>query len=137
METKMKHLEMIQGVINRMAGNSFLLKGWSVTLTSALFALAANDANPFFVYLAYFPCATFWSLDGYFLRQERLYRKLYQHVSKKKPEEIDFSMNATVYESEVDSWLSTCFSITLRIFHGTVFGTIVVIMIIMAAMGGK
>ena len=137
MEAKLKHLEMIQGVINRMAGNSFLLKGWSVTLTSALFALAANDSNPFFVYLAYFPCATFWSLDGYFLRQERLYRKLYQAVSKKQPSDIDFSMNAILYENEVDSWFSTCFSVTLRIFHGTVFGTIVIIMLIMATIGGK
>ena len=137
MEAKLKHLEMIQGVINRMAGNSFLLKGWSVTLTSALFALAAKDANPFFVYLAYFPCATFWSLDGYFLRQERLYRKLYQAVSKIAPSDIDFSMNAAVYENNVDSWFSTCFSITLRVFHGTVFGTILVIMLIMATIGGK
>jgi hypothetical protein len=137
MEAKLKHLEMIQGVINRMAGNSFLLKGWSVTLTSALFALAAKDSNPFFVYLAYFPCATFWSLDGYFLHQERLYRKLYQEVSKKKPDEIDFSMNATVYKNEVDSWFLTCLSITLRLFHGTVFGAIIIIMLIMATIGGK
>lgn len=137
MESKLKHLEMIQGVINRMAGNSFLLKGWSVTLTSALFALAAKDSNSFFVYLAYFPCVTFWSLDGYFLHQERLYRKLYQAVSRKQPSEIDFSMNATTFENEVDSWCSTCFSITLRIFHGTVFGTIAIIMLIMALIGGK
>ncbi|MEY3759060.1 MAG: hypothetical protein RIR39_551 [Pseudomonadota bacterium] len=137
MESKLKHLEMIQGVINRMAGNSFLLKGWSVTLTSALFALAAKDSNTFFVYLAYFPCVTFWSLDGYFLHQERLYRKLYQAVSRKQPSEIDFSMNATTFENEVDSWRSTCFSVTLRIFHGTVFGTIVIIMLIMALIGGK
>jgi hypothetical protein len=137
MEAKLKHLEIIQGVINRMAGNSFLLKGWSVTLISALFALAAKDSNPFFVYLAYFPCATFWSLDGYFLRQERLYRKLYQSVSKKQPSDIDFSMNASLYENEVNSWFSTCFSVTLRIFYGTVFGTIVIIMLIMATIGGK
>lgn len=137
MESKLKHLEMIQGIINRLAGNSFLLKGWSVTLTSALFALAAKDANPFFVYLAYFPSAIFWVLDGYFLRQERLYRKLYQHVSNKKHEEIDFSMNAAAYESEVDSWCSTCFSITLSMFHGAIFGTIVIIMIIMVITGAK
>jgi len=37
MEKKLKHLEMLQGVINRMANNSFLLKGWSVVLISALF----------------------------------------------------------------------------------------------------
>lgn len=137
MESKLKHLELIQGVINRMAGNSFLLKGWSVTLTSALFALAAKDANPFFVYLAYFPCATFWALDGYFLRQERLYRELYKEVAGRRPNEIDFSMNAAKFEDYVDAWFSTCFSLTLRMFHGTVFGVIVLIMFIMATSGGK
>lgn len=137
MESKLKHLEMIQCVINRLAGNSFLLKGWTVTLTSALFALAAKDSNSFFVYLAYFPCVTFWSLDGYFLHQERLYRKLYQSVSNKQRSEIDFSMNATRFENEVESWRSTCFSVTLRIFHGTVFGTIIIIMVIVATIGNK
>ena len=71
-----KHLELIQGVINRMAGNSFHLKGWSVVLVSALFALAASDANINFVYLAFLPAIAFWVLDGYFLWQERMYRKL-------------------------------------------------------------
>lgn len=137
MEAKLKHLEMVQSVINRMAGNSFLIKGWSVTLTSALFALAAKDSNSFFVYLAYFPCVTFWTLDGYFLRQERLYRKLYQVVAKKKIDDIDFSMNANVYENEVDSWFLTCFSITQKIFHGTIFSTIIIIIVIIAATGGK
>ncbi|MCX7085843.1 MAG: hypothetical protein NTY69_09940 [Methylococcales bacterium] len=137
MESKLKHLEMIQYVINRLAGNSFLLKGWSVTLTSALFALAAKDSNPFFIYLAYFPCVSFWFLDGYFLHQERLYRKLYQSVSKKQPREIDFSMNATMFENEVDSWQSTCFSLTLSIFHGSVLGTIIIIMLIVETIGNK
>ena len=135
MEAKLKHLELLQAVINRMAGNSFLLKGWSVTLTSALFALAAKDSNPFFVYLAYFPCVTFWALDGYFLRQERMYRKLYNAVTNKPPSDVDFSMNATIYENDVDDWFSTCFSITLRLFHGTVFGTILIIMLIMVTIG--
>ncbi|MEA1973026.1 MAG: hypothetical protein U9N34_07030 [Candidatus Cloacimonadota bacterium] len=135
MESKLKHLEMIQGVINRMAGNSFLLKGWSVTLISALFALAAKDSNRFFIYLAYFPCLAFWSLDGYFLWQERMYRKLYQAVTKIKPESIDFDLNATKYEDQVDSWFLTCFSTTLRLFHGVIFGVIVVIMAIIIYTG--
>lgn len=135
MDAKLKHLEMIQGVINRMAGNSFLLKGWSVTLVSALFALAAKDSNQYFVYLAYFPCVIFWSLDGYFLWQERMYRKLYQAVSKQSPELIDFDMNAAQYKHEVDSWFSVCFSVTLRMFHGAVFGVVVLIMLIISLTG--
>jgi hypothetical protein len=35
MGDKIKHLEMIQAVISRLANNSFLLKGWSITLVSA------------------------------------------------------------------------------------------------------
>ena len=80
MSNKQAHLEMIQGVVNRLSHNSFLLKGWSVILVSALFALAAKDSQLLFVYLAYFPAISFWCLDGYFLRQERLFRKLYDHV---------------------------------------------------------
>ena len=38
MDKKLAHLEMIQGVVNRLANCSFLLKGWSVLLVSALFA---------------------------------------------------------------------------------------------------
>jgi len=130
MESKLKHLEMIQAIINRMAGNSFHLKGWSVTLISALFALATKDTNQLFIYLAYFPCIIFWGLDGYFLWQERMYRKLYQNVAKKSDKSIDFDLNAIKYRGEVDSWLSTCFSITLIMFHGIIFTVIILIMFI-------
>lgn len=135
MESKLKHLELIQGVINRMASNSFLLKGWSVTLISALFALAAKDSNQFFIYLAYFPCVAFWSLDGYFLWQERMYRKLYKKVSDTEPNSINFDMNAKKYINEVDSWFSVCFSVTLRMFHGTIFGVILLTMLIVVTIG--
>lgn len=126
---------MIQGIINRMARNSFLLKGWSVTLISALFALAAKDSNQFFLYLAYFPCVAFWSLDGYFLWQEMMYRKLYQEVADIAPDLINFDMNAVKFKNEVDSWVSVCFSVTLRLFHGVIFGVIVLIMLIIISTG--
>ncbi len=80
MENKTKHLELIQGVVNRLSTNSFLLKGWSVTLVSALFALSAGDSNPAFVFLAYIPAFVFWGLDGYYLWEEKKFRKLYDHV---------------------------------------------------------
>jgi len=59
-EAKLKHLEFIQGVINRLATNSFQLKGWSVLLVSALFALSAANTKVAFVFLAYIPAAVFW-----------------------------------------------------------------------------
>ena len=74
------YLELIQGVISRMAGNSFLLKGWSVTLAAALLAVAANEARARFSAVALLPAFAFWGLDAYYLRQERLFRCLFDHV---------------------------------------------------------
>ena len=45
MENKIKHLEMIEHIIERMAKNSFQLKTWTMTLVAAIFALSSKDAN--------------------------------------------------------------------------------------------
>jgi len=60
MEAKLKYLEFIQAIINRMNSNSFMLKGWCITLVSALFALAAKDANQLYVIVAYIPLPSFF-----------------------------------------------------------------------------
>ena len=131
MEKKQSHLQMIQGIVNRLSQNSFLLKGWNVVLVSALFALAANNTKLFFIYLAYFPAIAFWILDGYFLWQERLFRALYDYVRGLDENEIDFSMNTTIMKKRVSSWGEVVFSKTLLIFHGTVFGSILIVMLIL------
>lgn len=92
MEKKIAHLNMIQGVITRMANNSFALKGWSVTLVAALFALSGKDANQFYYLVTYIPIVVFWFLDAYYLYQERRYRDLYALVIAREENEIDFSM---------------------------------------------
>ncbi|MCK5492349.1 MAG: hypothetical protein KAJ14_04480 [Candidatus Omnitrophica bacterium] len=131
MENKIKHLEIIQGVINRMAQCSFLLKGWTVVLVSALFALAAKDSNILFIYLAYFPAIAFWILDGYYLYQERLYRNLYDKTRNTEESNIDFSMNKKEFEGKNKaSWIDSILSKTLLIFHLSIILTIIIVMII-------
>jgi hypothetical protein len=130
MDKKLNYLQMLQAVISRMAGNSFLLKGWSVTLVSALFALAADKANINFIFLSYFPVLMFWALDGYFLRQERLFRALYDHVRSLPDDQMDFSMDTQPVAANIATWLSVCFSVTLRLFHGIIFLSVVVVMLV-------
>jgi len=130
MDNKRAHLEMIQAIINRMSVNSFLLKGWSVVLISALFALAAGDSQALFVYLAYFPAIAFWGLDAYFLRQERLFRRLYDRVRQFDEADVDFAMDTSPVDREVAPWFAVVFSKTLLIFHGAVVGTIVIVMLV-------
>jgi len=128
-ENKRSHLEMIQGVVNRLSQNSFLLKGWSVILVSALMTLAAKDSNLVFILLAYFPALAFWFLDGYFLWQERLFQALYDYVRNLNEENIDFSMNTSIVKDKIDSWIKVSLSKTLRIFHGVVLFSIIAVML--------
>ncbi len=86
-EDPVKHLEFIQSVV-RMANNSFLLKGWTVKIVAALFALAAQNSSPRFVNLTFFPFMAFWILDAYYLWQKRLFRALYNDIRKKTRDEI-------------------------------------------------
>ena len=111
MDARLKHLEFIQNVITRMNTNSFLIRGWMITLVSALFALAAKDADSQFVLVTYIAIPAFWILDGFYLSQERRYRALYDHV--RLAEQVDFSMDASPYNSGKNTWLSAIFSPTM------------------------
>ena len=126
-DSKLKHLEFIQAVINRMAANSFYLKGWSITLVAAIFVLATKDGNPNMVPVAYLPALAFWFLDAYFLRQERLFRQLYDTIRQQPTSEIDFTMDISTLggDAKGGSYSSAMFSITLRWFHGALIAAII------------
>lgn len=109
MEGKIAHLGFIQGIITRMGGNSFLLKGWSVTLVAALFALAAKDTNKHYLVLAYFPVLMFWGLDAFFLRTEKLYRKLYDQVARNEIASEHFTLTITADLSSAVDGIGSCF----------------------------
>ena len=134
MSSKETHLEMIQGIVNRLSHNSFLLKDWSVILVSGLFALAANNSNILFIYLSYFPVIAFWFLDGYFLWQERLFRALFDYVRGLEKEKIDFSMDTSKVKKDVSSWLGVVFSKTLLAFHGTIIVAIILVKLVVIRM---
>jgi len=115
---KHKHLEFLQAAINRMAGNLFLLKGWTVTLIAALFALAAKDTNTVYAAIAYFPLLVFWTLDGYFLAQERCFRALYDHVRTLDESQIDFSMDTRQCKRQRrNTWAGAMLSKTLVVYY--------------------
>ena len=114
MEARFKHLEFIQGVINRLATDSFRMKGWAVVLVSALLVLLAREGRIEFAYIGFVPVLVFWGLDGYFLWQERLFRDLYDHVRVLDEADIDFSMDLSTFKR---TWLGATFSITLVPFY--------------------
>jgi hypothetical protein len=136
MENKVAHLEMIQGVVNRLASNSFQVKSWSVVLVSALFALGARDAQPALVYIAFLPALVFWPLDGYFLWQERLFRRLYDRARMVSDGAVDFAMDLQLNAPDAPTWFGATFSKTLLLFHGVIVVAVVVAAILLTQRRG-
>lgn len=64
-ENKIKHIEFIQLTIIRMNVNSFLVKGWLITLVAAVFVLSQKDTNKAFLWFVPFAALLFWMLDGF------------------------------------------------------------------------
>ena len=115
---RVKHLEFIQAAVTRMGQNAFTVRGWSVTLVSVVFALiAAKDAPPLAALIALVPSVVFWGLDAYYLRQERLFRKLYAaaaaDLTSGTTHVTVFSMNPTAYSTNVPTWRATLVSGTV------------------------
>ncbi len=131
MDNKQKHLEFIQSTVSRMASFQFLLKGWTITLIAALFALSAKDSKDAYFLIAYFPAIVFWALDGYFLSQERRFRSLYDHVRMRDNSKIDFSMDTSVFKGEFrNTWLGALLSRTILSYYGALIATMLTVMVL-------
>ena len=115
-----KELDLIQACIRRMADNSFSLKKWTVGLIGAVVALTSKGANMLL------PCITllvlvfmFWMLDAYYLRTERMYRKMYEEViiHRQRGCKLNlYDLNPMRFKEKVASLCGVMFSKTLLLF---------------------
>ncbi len=101
-EIMFKEVDLIQSCITRMAQNSFIVKGWLVTLITAVLTLlpVKNDVG-----LICLICAIstfcFWFLDAFFLKAEKLYRMKYEWVIKNRMISDDYMFDLNPYNSEM------------------------------------
>ena len=130
-EYMLKEIELIQDIIKRMAFNSFMIKGWAITLVVVALLLKGTNYQ---VWIAFIPLLVFWFLDANFLWQERLYRKLYEWVvnNRLKTDEYLFDMNAYRFKDTVQSRIRIMFSITLGWFYGSIAILVIVYSIILS-----
>jgi hypothetical protein len=127
-EKRLKHLELIQGVVTRMGSNLFTLRGWMITLvvglSVAFLEVGRNELQIILVLVV----LIFWIHDAYFLSLERSYRCLYDKVRKLKEDEIDFSMDISEFSKLRTTSIWYCMiSGTLAYFY---FPTLILIGII-------
>ncbi|WRE57275.1 hypothetical protein KVC37_06620 [Helicobacter pylori] len=80
-----EELEILQGVINRMAQNSLECKKWTLVLAVGVLSLKIEAISHLYglcVLGVLLVC--FWFLDAYYLTQERLFREQYEWLIKNR-----------------------------------------------------
>lgn len=125
-ESRIRYLEAIQRVVDRLSNTSFILKGWAVSLVAGLMALAASGSDQRYVLIAYIPIAVFWFLDAYFLMMKRQYRELFsRNVDLAQPLEC-FSLKRP--KGNTCIYAQALFSITMLLSYIPLIGVTVFVM---------
>lgn len=128
-----KEIDLIQGTITRMANNSFLLKGWCISLVAVLLALTKDTILAtnleYFNLALIFPVIAFWYLDAYFLHKERCYRRLYNWTIDNRMISVDFFYNLDYkrFEKDEKSIFTIMFSKTLLPLYGLILLIILIL----------
>jgi hypothetical protein len=116
-----KEIDLVQACICRMSKNSFLIKGWSITITGILLTIAqATSRSSLLVLTILLPLLCFWYLDAYFLRLERMYRKLYEWIlvaRQNGDKSFLYDLNPHRFSSEVESISKTMLSCSIRYYY--------------------
>lgn len=122
MNNKHKHLDYIQSTIMRMSNNSFYLKGWNITIISAIIALVSKDNDCKIYICALVLNIIFWFLDAYYLHQEKLFRKLYDQVSKiNEDKDVNFSMDTSEFKTEIPSIIKIMiWNVSITLLYGSI-----------------
>lgn len=80
-DLRLKHLEMIQAVVNRMATQCATLKNYCVTISVAVAGFAITLQRPIVVLLTLIPILSFAFLDARYLQLERRFRARFDAVT--------------------------------------------------------
>ncbi len=134
-EFMIEELKLTQDIIKRMALNSFLIKGWTITLVIATLLLKGDK---FQALIAFIPILVFWYLDAYFLWLERLYRRLYDWIrlNRLTTDEHLFDMDYRRFIKDEQPKIRIMFSITLGLFYGSIFVLTLLYVILLMTKGG-
>ena len=113
---KEKLLEIIQDNIARFSNQSFLIKGWTITLLSALLVFSKGTPEIKYNLLFGFLVVSFWGLDSYYLLQERKFRKHFNNIISGTNDKIDLELG---YLSSSFSFWKSLTSMPSLIFYSS------------------
>lgn len=124
-----EEVKVAQEIIKRMASNSFNVKTWTITLIVATLLFKGDNNH---IFIAFIPLIAFWYLDAYYLQQERLFRKVHDWIVSYRLEQDDklFDISPARFKNKGQSVCRIMFSITTLPFYGSIFGMLLMYLII-------
>ncbi|MEH2291392.1 hypothetical protein [Nostoc sp.] len=87
------YLNILQGIITRMASNSANCKTWCISLVSAILVVIADKNKPNYAWISLIPIILFFLLDSYYLGQERSFRQVYNDFVKELHSSGEITIN--------------------------------------------
>ena len=126
-DDKITHLQLIQGVIDRMATSAAIYKGFAATIVTGIAAISFTDVRSRVLLVA------FLAMDTYYLQLEKKYRILYEKV---RTEAIipDFALNPYCTDDELKKNHATVWdclrSPSIRMFYGPIIVLAAVVLVL-------
>lgn len=130
-----KEIDLLQSCIDRMAKNSFMIKGWFVSIYAVILALLPEKVDVMLLCVVLIVVnMLFWYLDGVYLRDEKIYRRIYQWVveaRKQNDRELMYQLELNLYKNKIgtmDSVAKIMLSKSLFIFYAIPLAILLVVM---------
>ena len=115
---RVAYLNIIQGIISRLANSSSVIKGASVTVLSALLAFAGGDHVTFHAWMFILPGVIFMCYHAYFLQQERAFVKLYNSAAAQPlTTQVNFVIDTATINAVKEVYWSVLLRKTIWGFH--------------------
>jgi len=113
---KIKYLEMIEGIISRLASHSFSIKNWFVISLGGLLLFCLNHSGNKGLGVAFVVTIAFYLIDAYYLFLERCFRKKYNQALSGECDLFDLDIRAI--KNEISMW-SAMKSLSLLLYFVT------------------
>jgi hypothetical protein len=134
-DLRVKHLEMLQTVISRVAGQGATLKNYCLTLTTALCGAGITLQRPGVALLSLLPITIFALLDAQYLRLERRFRGLFDTVRT-----ADWGISPTFEISSASapssSYWAALFSWSIAVFYVPLAVAVLIVVLIARQIDG-
>jgi hypothetical protein len=128
-DLRVKHLEMVQAIVTRLANQGATIKNYCITVTTAICGFAITLHQPTVALLALFPLVVFGLLDAQFLRLERRFRALFDQIRNEDwGKSSSFEIN--LHKSPKISYVRILFSWSILWFYAPIAVGVVIVVLI-------